>query len=198
MYMCVHIFTHVYVCMVCVCVVCMVLCTTTTTTMKTTTTMCNTNEAVDEVDEDDMCSHTTAHYERAFEKLLPEVKEFVRKFGRRDGDVRETLTSAMVEWAWHVKKLHAKHSEVEEFKYFQQRDGAKGDMGKPSDEDTARAVLLENLSTEKFKRHRDLLNDYGVLQATKKAKGAPHPSSSPGGAQAPEASEGSENGTQAR
>ena len=182
----------------CVCVVCMVLCTTTTTTMKTTTTMCNTNEAVNEVDEDDMCSHTIQHYERKFEELLPEVKEFVRKFGRRDGDVRETLTTAMVEWAFHIKTLHGKNSEVEEFKYFHQRDGAKGDMAKPSDEDTAKAELLENLSSKKFKRHRDLLNDYGVLQATKKAKGAPHPSSSPGDAQAPEASEGSEKDTQPR
>ena len=178
--------------------VCMVLCTTTTTTMKTTTTMCNKNEAVDEVDEDDMCSHTTAHYERAFEKLPPKVQEFVHKFGRRDGDVRETLTSAMVEWAWHVKTLHAKNSELEEFKYSQQRDGAKGDKGKPSDEGTDRARLLEKVSTERFKRHRDIINEHSVLQATKKAKGAPRPSSSHGEAQDPEVGDGSGHYSQAR
>ena len=81
---------------VCVCVVCMVLCTTTTTTTKTTTTMCKKNEAVDEVDEDDMCDEPTADYAAAFARLPSAVKEFVHKFGRRDGNVRETLTTAIV------------------------------------------------------------------------------------------------------
>ena len=178
--------------------VCMVLCTTTTTTMKTTTTMCNTNEAVNEVDEDDMCSHWPAHYEVAFETLPPVVKEFVREFGRRYGDVRENLASAIVVWAWHVKTLHAKNLEVEEFKYLEQRDGAKGDKGKPDDGGTARARLFENVSTERFKRHREVMNDYGLLQATKKAKGAPPPSSSHGEAQDPEEGDGSGHYSQAR
>ena len=173
----------------------MVLCTTTTTTTNTTTTMCQKNKAVDEVIEvdevDEVDEDLTKHYEALFAMLPPVVKDFVHKFGRRDGNVRETLTTAIVAWALHVTLLHAKNSELEEFKYSQQRDGAKGDKGKPSDEGTDTARLLEKVSTERFKRHRDIINEHSVLQATKKAKGAPHTSSSHGEAQAPEHGDGS-------